>query len=80
MQIFVKALAGKTVTFETDSIDTILCIKAKNQDRERWALQRVDNHHIAALSQMNNVCTYTCLVTLTWHDRAHLFQKPARSP
>ncbi len=35
MQIFVKTLTGKTVTLEMESSDTILCVKARIQDRER---------------------------------------------
>jgi hypothetical protein len=35
MQIFVKILTGKTVTLEAESSDTILCVKARIQDRER---------------------------------------------
>jgi hypothetical protein len=35
MQIFVKTLTGKTVALEMESSDTVLCIKAKIQDRER---------------------------------------------
>jgi Ubiquitin family len=35
MQIFVKTLTGKTVTLEAESSDTVLCVKAKIQDRER---------------------------------------------
>jgi Ubiquitin family len=35
MQIFVKTLTGKTVTLEAESSDTILCVKARIQDRER---------------------------------------------
>ena len=35
MQIFVRTLTGKTLTLETESSDTILCVKAKIQDREK---------------------------------------------
>ena len=34
MQIFVKTLTGKTVTFEVESSDTVANIKAKIQDKE----------------------------------------------
>ena len=36
MQIFVKTLTGKTVTLETESSDTILCVKAKIQNKEGY--------------------------------------------
>jgi ubiquitin len=35
MQIFVKMLTGKTITLEAESSDTVLCVKAKIQNRER---------------------------------------------
>ena len=35
MQIFVKTLTGKMITLETESLDTILGVKAKIQARER---------------------------------------------
>jgi len=34
MQIFVKALSGKTITIETESADSISSVKAKIQDKE----------------------------------------------
>jgi len=35
MQIFVKTLAGKTITLEVDSSDTIYTVKRMIQDKER---------------------------------------------
>ena len=35
MQIFVKTLTGKTITLETESSDTTLCVKAKIHERKR---------------------------------------------
>ena len=34
MQIFVKTLAGKTITLEFEPSDTINNVKAKTQDKE----------------------------------------------
>lgn len=34
MQIFVKALTGKTITLDVDGSDTIETVKAKIQDKE----------------------------------------------
>ena len=34
MQIFVKALTGKTITLEVEASDTILNVKQKIQDKE----------------------------------------------
>ena len=35
MQIFVKTLTGKTVALDAKSSDTVLCVKAKLQEREK---------------------------------------------
>ena len=34
MQIFVKTLTGKTINLEVDSLDTIVNVEAKIQDKE----------------------------------------------
>jgi hypothetical protein len=41
MQIFVKALTGKTITLQTGSSDTIHDVKAKIQDKERFGFSEM---------------------------------------